>query len=250
MHSADFTIYKIYKKDKNMSKVVVITGTSKGIGKAMALYYLNKNFVVAGCSRSSSSIDDENYRHFELDITDEKAVLSMVRAIKKEFKKIDILINNAGIASMNHILTTSNESISKIFNTNFLGTFLFTREVAKVMMKEKYGRVINFSTIAKPLRLEGEAVYAASKAAIESFTQTSSKELNSFNITVNAIGPTPIKTDLIKAVPKDKIEDLLNKQTIKRFGTFEDIINVVDFFIDDRSSFITGQIIYLGGVNN
>ncbi|AXX85676.1 SDR family NAD(P)-dependent oxidoreductase [Aliarcobacter skirrowii] len=233
-----------------MSKVVVITGTSKGIGKAMALYYLNKNFVVAGCSRSSSSIDYENYRHFELDITDEKAVVSMIRAIKKEFKKIDILINNAGIASMNHILTTSNESISKLFNTNFLGTFLFTREVAKVMMKEKYGRVINFSTIAKPLRLEGEAVYAASKAAIESFTQTSSKELNSFNITVNAIGPTPIETDLIKAVPKDKIEDLLNKQTIKRFGTFEDIINVVDFFIDDRSSFITGQIIYLGGVNN
>ena len=250
MHSADFTIYKIYKKDKNMSKVVVITGTSKGIGKAMALYYLNKNFVVAGCSRSSSSIDDENYRHFELDITDEKAVVIMVRAIRKEFKKIDILINNAGIASMNHILTTSNESISKLFNTNFLGTFLFTREVAKVMMKEKYGRVINFSTIAKPLRLEGEAVYAASKAAIESFTQTSSKELSTFNITVNAIGPTPIKTDLIKAVPKDKIEDLLNKQTIKRFGTFEDIINVIDFFIDDRSSFITGQIIYLGGVNN
>ena len=250
MHSADFTIYKIYKKDKNMNKVVVITGTSKGIGKAMALYYLNKNFVVAGCSRSSSSIDDENYRHFELDITDEKAVVIMVRAIRKEFKKIDILINNAGIASMNHILTTSNESISKIFNTNFLGTFLFTREVAKVMMKEKYGRVINFSTIAKPLRLEGEAVYAASKAAIESFTQTSSKELSSFNITVNAIGPTPIQTDLIKAVPKDKIEDLLNKQTIKRFGTFEDIINVIDFFIDDRSSFITGQIIYLGGVNN
>ena len=174
----------------------------------------------------------------------------MIRAIKKEFKKIDILINNAGIASMNHILTTSNESISKLFNTNFLGTFLFTREVAKVMMKEKYGRVINFSTIAKPLRLEGEAVYSASKAAIESLTQTSSKELNSFNITVNAIGPTPIETDLIKAVPKDKIEDLLNKQTIKRFGTFEDIINVIDFFIDDRSSFITGQIIYLGGVNN
>ena len=233
-----------------MNKVVVITGTSKGIGKAMALYYLNKNFVVAGCSRSSSSIDNKNYRHFELDITDEKAVVSMIRAIKKEFKKIDILINNAGIASMNHILTTSVETISKLFNTNFLGTFLFTREVAKVMMKEKYGRVINFSTIAKPLRLEGEAVYAASKAAIESFTQTSSKELNSFNITVNAIGPTPIETDLIKAVPKDKIEDLLNKQTIKRFGTFEDIINVIDFFIDDRSSFITGQIIYLGGVNN
>ena len=233
-----------------MNQIIVITGTSKGIGKAIANYYLAQNDVVIGCSRTGSSITHPNYRHFSLEVSDEKAVVSMIRAIKKEFKKIDILINNAGIASMNHILTTSNESISKIFNTNFLGTFLFTREVAKVMMKEKYGRVINFSTIAKPLRLEGEAVYSASKAAIESFTQTSSKELNSFNITVNAIGPTPIETDLIKAVPKDKIEDLLNKQTIKRFGTFEDIINVVDFFIDDRSSFITGQIIYLGGVNN
>ncbi|AYJ79294.1 oxidoreductase [Aliarcobacter cryaerophilus ATCC 43158] len=233
-----------------MNKVVVITGTSKGIGKALALYYLNKDFIVAGCSRSISLIEHPNYRHFELDITDEKNIVSMVRAIKKEFGTIDILINNAGIASMNHILTTSNESISKLFNTNFLGTFLFTREVAKVMMKEKYGRVINFSTVAKPLRLEGEAVYAASKAAIESFTQTSSKELSPFNITVNAIGPTPIQTDLIKAVPKDKIEDLLNKQTIKRFGTFDDIINVCNFFIDDKSSFITGQIIYLGGVNN
>lgn len=233
-----------------MNQIIVITGTSKGIGKAIANYYLEQNDFVIGCSRTESSITHENYRHFSLEVSDEKAVVSMIRAIKKEFKKIDILINNAGIASMNHILTTSNESISKLFNTNFLGTFLFTREVAKVMMKEKYGRVINFSTIAKPLRLEGEAVYAASKAAIESFTQTSSKELSSFNITVNAIGPTPIKTDLIKAVPKDKIEDLLNKQTIKRFGTFEDIINVIDFFIDDRSSFITGQIIYLGGVNN
>lgn len=233
-----------------MNQIIVITGTSKGIGKAIANYYLEQNDFVIGCSRTESSITHENYRHFSLEVSDEKAVVSMIRAIKKEFKKIDILINNAGIASMNHILTTSNESISKLFNTNFLGTFLFTREVAKVMMKEKYGRVINFSTVAKPLRLEGEAVYAASKAAIESFTQTSSKELSSFNITVNAIGPTPIKTDLIKAVPKDKIEDLLNKQTIKRFGTFEDIINVIDFFIDDRSSFITGQIIYLGGVNN
>ena len=172
-----------------MNKVVVITGTSKGIGKAMALYYLNKNFVVAGCSRSSSSIEHQNYRHFELDITDEKSIVSMIRAIKKEFKKIDILINNAGIASMNHILTTSNESISKLFNTNFLGTFLFTREVAKVMMKEKYGRVINFSTIAKPLRLEGEAVYAASKAAIESVAKVLNLELAQKGIRVNIISP-------------------------------------------------------------
>lgn len=233
-----------------MNKIILITGTSKGIGKTLANYYLEKDFIVVGCSRGESSINHQNYRHFSLEIGDEKAVVSMVRTIKKEFGKIDILINNAGIASMNHILTTSVETISKLFNTNFLGTFLFTREVSKVMMKEKFGRIINFTTVAKPLRLEGEAIYASSKAAIETFTQTASKELSSFNITVNAIGPTPIQTDLIKAVPKDKIEELLNKQTIKRFGTFEDIINVCDFFCDDKSNFITGQIIYLGGINN
>ena len=233
-----------------MNKIILITGTSKGIGKTLANYYLEKDFIVVGCSRGESSINHQNYKHFSLEIGDEKAVVSMVRTIKKEFGKIDILINNAGIASMNHILTTSVETISKLFNTNFLGTFLFTREVSKVMMKEKFGRIINFTTVAKPLRLEGEAIYASSKAAIETFTQTASKELSPFNITVNAIGPTPIQTDLIKAVPKDKIDELLNKQTIKRFGEFEDIINVIDFFINEKSSFITGQIIYLGGVNN
>ena len=233
-----------------MNKIILITGTSKGIGKTLANYYLEKDFIVVGCSRGKSSVNHQNYRHFSLEVGDEKAVVSMVKTIKKEFGKIDILINNAGIASMNHILTTSVETISKLFNTNFLGTFLFTREVSKVMMKEKFGRIINFTTVAKPLRLEGEAIYASSKAAIETFTQTASKELSPFNITVNAIGPTPIQTDLIKAVPKDKIDELLNKQTIKRFGEFEDIINVIDFFLNEKSSFITGQIIYLGGVNN
>lgn len=232
-----------------MNKIIVITGTSKGIGEALALHYLSKNCIVIGCSRSKASINHKNYRHFSLEVNDEKAVISMIRDIKKEFSHIDILINNAAIASMNHILTTSLETISKLFNTNFLGTFLFTREVSKVMMKKKSGRIINFTTVAKPLKLEGEAIYASSKAAIESFTQTASKELSPFNITVNAIGPTPIQTDLIKAVPKEKIDELLNKQTVKRFGTFEDIINVVDFFSSDKSGFITGQIIYLGGVN-
>lgn len=233
-----------------MSRIIIITGTRKGIGKELALYYLDNNDIVIGCSRGDSSIDNSNYRHFSLDVSDEKAVVSMIRSVKKEFGKIDVLLNNAGIASMNHFLTTSYETVKNIFSTNFFGTFLFSREVSKVMMKQKFGRIVNFTTIAAPLSLEGEAIYASSKSAIENLTQTISKELAAFNITVNAIGPTPIETDLIKAVPKDKIEELLNKQTIKRFGTFEDIKNVINFFIDKKSDFITGQIIYLGGVNN
>jgi 3-oxoacyl-[acyl-carrier protein] reductase len=233
-----------------MSRIIIITGTRKGIGKELALYYLDNNDIVIGCSRGDSSIDNSNYRHFSLDVSDEKAVVSMIRSVKKEFGKIDVLLNNAGIASMNHFLTTSYETVKNIFSTNFFGTFLFSREVSKVMMKQKSGRIVNFTTIATPLSLEGEAIYASSKSAIENLTQTISKELATFNITVNAIGPTPIETDLIKAVPKDKIEELLNKQTIKRFGTFEDIKNVINFFIDKKSDFITGQIIYLGGINN
>jgi len=231
-----------------MSKVIVITGTSKGIGKALAEYFLSQDDIVVGCSRAKPSIEHQNYRHFSLDVDDEKAVVRMIREIKKEFKHIDVLINNAGTASMNHILTTSKESTIRVLNTNFVGTFLFTREVSKVMMRQEKGRIINFSTVAKALNLDGEAIYASSKAAVETFSKTSAKELSPFGITVNVIAPTPIQTDLIKAVPKDKIKDLLDKQAIKRFGQFEDIINVVEFFASSKSSFITGQVIYLGGV--
>ncbi len=232
-----------------MSRVIVITGSRKGIGKSLSEYYLESNDIVIGCSRGEATIEHQNYRHFILDVADERAVISMIRKIKKEFGKIDVLLNNAGVASMNHFLTTSYKSVQDIFATNFFGTFIFSREVSKVMMKQKFGRIVNYTTVASAMRLEGEAIYAASKSAIENFTQTIAKELAPFNITVNAIGPTPVETDLIKAVPKNKIEELLEKQAIKRFGTFEDIKNVIDFFIDERSDFITGQIIYLGGVN-
>jgi len=149
---------------------------------------------------------------------------------------------------MNHILLTPLSSVKKIFDVNVIGTFLFSREAVKLMSKNKYGRIVNFSTVAVPLKIEGEAVYAASKAAIKTFTEILAKEVSGLNITVNAIGPTPIKTDLIKSVPIEKIDKLIESQAIKRFGEFEDVANVIDFFIQKRSSFITGQTLFLGGV--
>lgn len=232
-----------------MSRVFIITGTRKGIGKELSEYYLNKGNIVVGCSRGESSIQHKNYRHFCLDVSDEKAVINMVRKTKKEFGKIDVLLSNAGIASMNHIMITPYKTAQNIISTNLFGTFLFLREVSKVMSKTKNGRIVNFATVATPLRLEGEAIYAASKAAIVNLTEIAARELADFNITVNAIGPTPVPTDLIKNVPKDKMDTLLNRQAIKRFGEFKDVVNVIDFFIDERSDFVTGQVIYLGGVN-
>ena len=116
------------------------------------------------------------------------------------------------------------------------------------MRKRKSGRIVNLASVAVPLKLEGEAVYAASKAAVLTFTQVAAKELASFGITVNAVGPTPIQTDLIKAVPPEKIEKLISLQAIPRPGKLEDVSNVIDFFIQPESNFITGQVIFLGGV--
>jgi 3-oxoacyl-[acyl-carrier protein] reductase len=162
--------------------------------------------------------------------------------------RIDGLLNNAGIASMNHALLSPGATAQAIFATNFHGTFLFCREVAKTMVRRKAGRIVNFATVATPLRLEGESLYAASKAAVESFTEVLARELGPTGVTINAIGPTPVPTDLIKSVPKAKMDALLARQAIRRFGSLDDVINVVDFFLDPRSDFVTGQVVYLGGV--
>ena len=230
------------------SKVILITGSRKGIGRKLAEYFIRKKYIVVGCSRTDSDLISNNYFHFTLDVSDELLVKKMFSFVRKEFKKIDFLINNAGLASMNHFILTPTSSFDKLTNTNFKGTFLFTREASKLMIKNKFGRIINFSTVASPLNLEGEAVYASTKAAVEKLTKITARELGSFGITVNAIGPTPIQTDLIKAVPKNKIQELLNSQSIKRLGEFNDLINVIDFLLRKESNFITGQIIYLGGV--
>ena len=231
-----------------MNKTILITGNRKGIGRNLTEHYLKNGYNVVGCSRSNTDLIHQNYFHVIGDVTSENDVKRVVKASKKKFGSIDVLINNAGKASMNHSILTPVSTVKDLFDTNYLGTFLFSRECSKFMMKQKFGRIINFSTVAVPMNLEGEMVYASSKSAIETMSKILSKEISRYNITVNVVGPTPILTDLIKVVPKDKVQDILNQQTLKRFGTFEDISNVIDFFISDKSSFITGQKIYLGGL--
>lgn len=229
-------------------KVTLITGTSKGIGKELVHYYVNKGHIVVGCSRSPIEWQLDGYTHHLADVSNEKEVLQIFKQIKKDYGRLDHLINNAGIASMNHTLLTPLATVEQILKTNFVGTFLFSREATKLMQKNRYGRIVNFSTVAVPLKLEGEAIYAASKAAIVSLTNIMAKEYAELGITVNAIGPNPILTDLIKGVPQEKMKELINTHTIKRYGTFKDVINVIDFFLKEESDFITSQVIYLGGL--
>lgn len=233
-----------------MQPVMLITGTRKGIGRFLVDRYIERGYVVAGCSRAP--MDDapaQGYHHYCTDVADEAGVVEMVRDVSRRLGTISVLINNAGIASMNHLLLTPMNTIERIFQTNVFGTFLVMREVAKVMSSRKRGRIVNFATVATPLNLEGEAGYAASKAAVESLTRVAARELAPFNITVNAVGPTPIMTDLIRNVPKHKMDALIASQSIKRMGEYQDLANVCDFFISQDSDFVTGQTLYLGGVN-
>ena len=132
--------------------------------------------------------------------------------------------------------------------TNFTGTFLFCREAARLMQLHRFGRIVNFASVAVPLKLEGEAVYAASKAAVISLTQILAREFAEFGVTVNAIGPTPIKTDLLRGVSPEKLGAVIERQAIKRYGEPQDVIHVIDFFVHRASDFVTGQVIFLGGV--
>lgn len=231
-----------------MDRIIIITGTRKGIGRYLAEQYLQEGDIVYGCSRRICDIEHSNYHHTRLDVSDEAEVVNFVRNVYKSHKRIDVLINNAGCASMNHFLLTPYDTAKKVFNTNFFGTFLMCREVAKFMVKAKSGRIVNYSTVAVALNLHGELVYSASKAAIEQLTRVLADEIGESGVTVNAVGPTPIDTDLIKNVPENKLQDLLSHQCIKRFGQFEDVKNVIDFFLKPESNFVTAQTIYLGGV--
>lgn len=227
--------------------VTLITGTRKGIGRFLAEHYCLQGHQVVGCSRSEADWSHDNYRHRCVDVADEADVKTLFRTVRTEYEGLTNLINNAGIASMNHSLLTPGSTVSKILSTNVLGSFLFCREAAKLMRGARYGRIVNFSTVAVPYKLEGEAAYVASKAAVEALTDVLSREFADFGVTVNTVAPVPIETDLIRAVPQDKIQALIGRQSIRQFGTFEDVANVTDFFLRPESSMITGQHLYLGG---
>ena len=227
--------------------VILITGTSRGLGRSLAEHYAGLGHAVEGCSRGGIDWGMNGYRHNAADVTDERQVCELLAGIRNRHGRLDVVINNAGVASMNHTMLMPASTFDHLIAVNLRGPFLTCRESAKLMSAHQYGRIINISSVAVPLRIAGEAVYAATKSALEQFTRILARELGDLGITCNAVGPGPIDTDLIRGIPRAKIDELVGRLAIKRRCRFEDVANVVDFFVNPASDYVTGQVVYLGG---
>lgn len=225
---------------------MLITGTSRGVGRFLAEYYADRGYNVAGISRADSPAPSR-FTQWTCDVTVEDEVTDVMHMIRDAWGRLDVLINNAGIASMNHSLLTPPDTLRRILDVNAVGTFMVSQGAARLMRATRAGRIVNLSSVAVPLALEGEAAYAASKAAIEMLTRVMARELSPFNITVNAVGPGPMDTNLMRGIPDEKWAAIIDQTYTRRRHGMADVANVIDFFINPKSRAITGQVVYVGG---
>jgi 3-oxoacyl-[acyl-carrier protein] reductase len=230
-----------------LNRRILITGTTRGIGRFLAEHHLAAGDQVIGCGRSEATIEHARYAHHRLDVTDEAAVGNVITEIRRRFGGLDVLINNAGVASMNALALTPPSAARRVIETNFYGAVVLTHAALRLLRRSDAGRIVNISTIAVPLRLAGEAVYAASKSALETYTRIAAQELGAMGITVNALGPSVVRTKLTDGVPEEKLQRLVNAQAVRRVATGEDVANVIEFFLRPESGLVTGQVVYLGG---
>jgi len=233
---------------KYIDKIVLVTGASRGIGAHIAGHLLSNGASVIGLSRTRYEREG-NYTHYLCDLSDPDNIRLVIKDIAKSFGRIDILINNAAVLTSQYSMIMPVSKAVEMIKTNLLGVFFTSREVAKVMRKGKQGRIINIGSMAASLEPVGDSIYAATKAAVETLANVMAKEFGQLNITCNTIGITAIETDMLSQLPKDKIDDLIKGLPIPRYALPDDIFNVIDFFSSDRSSYISAQTIYLGGVN-
>jgi len=230
-------------------RVVVVTGSSRGVGFSIANHFLAHGAQVIGLSTASCSIESNNYTHYAVRIDESDQVLAVFRGIRKRFGAVDILINNAAVLTSQHAMIMPVSSAQDMINVNFMGAFLVAKECAKLMKKKKWGRIVNISSMAVSLEPVGDSVYAGCKAALTTISNVMAKELSAINVTCNTLGISAIKSDMLAQLPEEKIDAVIASLPIPRYANFEDISNVIDFFVSEKSSYVTAQTIYLGGVS-
>lgn len=233
----------------NRKLTILITGTSRGIGNAMAAYLLTQGHLVIGCSRGQSTIEHQNYIHRSVQLEDEKNVLELMTFVRREYQKLDVLINCAAINPM--IMTAAllpTSIIKEVYAVNLFAPMLLCREAIKLMSRKKFGRIISLGSMASKHEVAGEALYTSSKSALVAYTRVIAKEIYGLGITANVVAPAVIKTDLSEKINQVALFEVLKRNAIPSYGSFDDVNHTVEFLIGEQSSAITGQIIYLGGV--
>lgn len=239
------------------NKTAIVTGGSRGIGKAIAIKLGKLGVsVVLNYRRDTNALENTikeltelniNVTAVKADISDYKECKKMIKMALDNFNKIDILVNNAGITSDNLILRMKEEEFDKVIETNLKGAFNCIKHCAPTMVKKRYGKIINISSVVGISGNVGQCNYAAAKAGIIGLTKSLARELASRSINVNAIAPGFIETDMINSISDKARENIISNIPLKRVGKAEDVAELVVFLASDNSSYITGQIINIDG---
>ena len=240
-----------------MNKLAIITGGARGIGKQIALTFAKEGYNIAinyrteneDLKNTKKEIEENNVKCFTFqgDVTNFKDCEQFVKQIVQEFGNIDVLVNNAGITRDTLLMRMKEEDFKQVIDTNLIGTFNVTKNVISYMMKARSGRIINISSVVGISGNAGQTNYSASKAGIIGFTKSLAKEVASRNITVNAVAPGFIETQMTDVLKDDIKEEIAKKIPLKRMGTPQDVANVVKFLASNDSSYITGQVINIDG---
>ena len=240
-----------------MEKTAVITGSSRGIGKACALKLAEKGFNIVVNYNSNEEAANKAVEEItafgrkaiavKADTTDLKQVQGMFRTAFKEMGSIDVLVNNAGVVNDAYLLMLNADSLQKSLDINIKGYFNCAQQAALKMMKNKKGSIINISSVSGIHALAGQSVYSATKGAVNSMTMVLAKELAPYGIQVNAVAPGFVETEMITAVPEEKLKEYLDVIPMKRFARAEEIAQTVSLLADGSLSYITGQVIVMDG---
>lgn len=226
-------------------RLLAISGATRGLGAHIAARALETGYAVVGYA-SRPPATDPGFPVAQVDVADPAAVAAFFHTLRD--KPLWGVINAAGVAAMNLLLTTPPATMARLVSINLLGSMYCSCEGAKLLIRNKGGRIVNFSTIAVALGLAGESVYAASKAGVESFTRCFAREIAGFGITANVIAPGPVATGLLAGLRQDQIDAVVGQQVIRRMAEPEDVWRSVSFLLAEDSAMISGQVLHIGGV--